>query len=363
MIGELKMQTQISTTDPDAITWDNFGAALAPQHVQVKPYPPAKLTYIRVAGVQSLSYSKLATLHECPRKYQLRELEEQRKFEPTAHTAFGHAYGAGVQTFLQYAPAPLQPNAELDTAQEHHAQTELATAKAMCAALAAWDTYDIDDIDAGNIKGFYDAVRAIRIFIGDSGAILDQYKMWEFSPTKPAVELLCYIDVTEGYSYQMHIDAVLEDRVTGALCVLEIKTGSRPFERADYENSSQTMGYCVALQAYGLIQDRQVEHRTLYLCYDAKNMNTQIFEFNRSLDVGMEWVVSLLLDIRSIETYKEYELFPRRGSACRNFNRKCEHFSTCTLAVRQPVADDSFSHTGIEAADMYITSDMLLALA
>lgn len=352
------------------ITWDNFGTVyVTPEQAKKLEYPPAKLTYIQVEGVQSLSYSKLNTLYECPRKFQLRELEGRRSFEPTAHTAFGHAYGAGVQTYLQYAPAPLHPNADLQEAQEHKQQTERATAIAIVAALAAWDTYDITDDAPKGGKSFYDAVRGIRIFIGDTAStILEQYKLHQFvcadGSIKPAVELLCYIEVTEAYSYQMHIDAVLEDRATGALCVLEIKTGSRAFARADYENNSQTMGYCVSLQAYGMLSDIQVEHRALYLCYNASDMVTQTFEFARSLDIGMEWVATLLMDVQTIETYKEFNLFPRRGGSCKNFNRICEQFTTCTLATRAPndSNDDSFAHAGIELADIVISSDKLLAL-
>jgi hypothetical protein len=355
----------IPTSD---ITWDNLGNAFAtPEQEKALAYPPAKLTYIEVEGVQSLSYSKLNTLYECPRKFQLRELEGRRSFTPTAHTAFGHAYGAGVQTFLQYAPEPLPEYASPDEMLAHAECTHRATALAVASALAAWDTYDITDTDNQGIKGFYDAVRGIRIFIAQANLILDQYKLHTFTcadgSTKPAVELLVYIEVTEGYSYQMHIDAVLEDRLTGALCVLEIKTGSRAFTSSDYENSSQTMGYCVSMQAHGLLSDRQVEHKAIYLCYNAKDMQMQLFEFNRSLDVGMEWVATLLLDVQAIETYKEYNLFPRRGGSCRNFNRICEHFTTCSLAVRDTHdGGDSFSSTGIEAADIYITSSKLLAL-
>ena len=70
------------------------------------PKPPKRLGYVAQEGVIALSYSRLNTLYSCPRKFQLSELMGRKSFSPTMHTAFGHAYGAGVQTFLQYAPSP-----------------------------------------------------------------------------------------------------------------------------------------------------------------------------------------------------------------------------------------------------------------
>ena len=334
-----------------------------------KPFPPARLPYVKIAGITDLSHSKTTTLHACPRKFLLKEIEGLGSFTPTVHTAFGHAYGAGVQTFLQYAPMPpsveqsegIDPDWDSELYAEQHAR---ATRLAMISVLAYWDMYDIDATDPTGIKSFSDAVRAVRIFIADSTELLRQYSMYTFTDVhgkqKAANELLVYVTIADSYAVQMHIDCVLQDRDTGELAVLEIKTGSKTFERSDYENSGQSMGYCVALQAaFGL---NQVQHKSIYVCYNAKDRHTHIFEFERTLDIGMEWAASTLMDVAMLVMYKEQGFYPKRGTACKQWGRTCEFFGTCGLSQRAQPSVQSYNDVGIEVADIVISSEQILSL-
>lgn len=332
-------------TDPLA-SWD---ACDAPQ----KPYPPAKLAYIEEDGVLGLSYSKLSMLHTCPRKFFLKNIEAQGSHNPNIHLAYGHAYGAGVQTYLHYASMDSSPKG-----------LERALKYACCMAFASWDMYDIDEVLEASNKSFNTVIRALRIFALDAAQLLEDYTIFMFTDKhgkeKAANELLVYVELTEGYSYQMHIDCVLQHKQTKQLAVVEIKTGSRPFERSDYQNSAQSMGYCVALQAaFGL---DQVQHTTIYICHNSKECDTTIFVFERGLDIGMEWAATTLLDVQAIETYKAQEFWPRRGENCKAFNRTCEFFGTCHMQQYRTQQEGSYSKLGKDAADILVSSEQILAL-
>lgn len=346
------MSQLIQTQD---ITWDNLGDAFSNDYKPKMEFPPAKLAYVKEPGITPLSFSKLAILKDCPRKFSLSELESQREFSPTAHTAFGHSFGAGVQLYLQYASQDSSPEG-----------IQKAKHVSLCAVLAYWDTYDINDSDQAGIKTIWQAVQAMRVFWIEAEEILAKYKVHSFilpdGTSKPAVELLFYVNITEKYSYQGHIDLVLEDLETGALCVVEIKTRSNSADRSDYANSSQTMGYCVALQAYYNNTDILVEQRTLYIVYNAKDMTIQLFEFHRNLDVGMEWISSLMLDIAILELYDEHGFYPKNGANCKKFNRQCEYFGTCDLSSRI-VDNPSYESVGTDKIDIRIDAETLLELA
>lgn len=320
-----------------------------------KPYAPARLAYIAEEGVVGLSYSKLSTLHSCPRKFFLKNIEDTGQHKPNIHFAYGHAYGAGVQTYLHYASMNSSPQG-----------LQRALHYALVMAMASWDMYDLDAEDERSCKSFAQVVRAIRIFAIDAAQLLDEYTIYMFvdkhGNEKAANELLVYVELTEGYSYQMHIDCVLQHRETGQLAVVEVKTGSRPFERSDYQNSSQSMGYCVALQAaFGA---DQVQHTTIYICHNSKDCDTTIFVFDRGLDIGMEWAASTLLDVQAIETYKEQGFWPRRGASCKEYGRTCEFFGTCHMQQYRTEANKrgSYEALGKDAADIIVTSEQILAL-
>lgn len=339
----------MSTQDMQAA----FLAALSePTNTPAKPEAaPKRLGYVKIPGVQDLSYSKLNTLHSCPRKFRLAELEGRKQFSPSAHTAFGHAYGAGVQEFIRYYDQ-LGP--------------ERAQQRAVVAALAAWDTFDLDDADAKGIKSFWKATQAVALWCVQEGARL--MEDWELAVLDingrvvDGIELQFYIRIGERFSYQGHIDLVLRNRHTGELCVLEVKTVSRPSAQSDWANSSQTIGYNVLLQAMGALHDEQVSYNVRYLVYNASAQETTEFQFSRSLAERSEWVTSLLTDVRQMELYSELGIWPKRGGSCRAFFRDCEFFGTCDLsyiAHGEPELG-TYEATPLEDVDFVIDIEQLL---
>lgn len=333
------------------------------------PKAPKKLGYVALPHIINLSYSRLNTLYACPRKFQLSELEGRKSFSPTVHTAFGHAYGAGVQTFLQYAPSPpasaqyegIDPDWD---APLYERQRERAEQRAVVAAIAAWDMYSLYAEDPARIKTIWMAVAAVRQFcIQEAPTLLEEWELAYTKQGKPMIELMFYIKAGK-YSYQGHIDIVLRNRHTGELCVFEIKTGSKPAQQADWANSSQTLGYNVILQAMGETDAHQAAYYVKYLCYDAKGRTMQIMEFTKSPAERVEWIASLLMDMQQMDTYAEHGIWPKRGGSCMDWFRPCEHFMTCDLSTASaPVPENgSYESMELEDVDFVLELEQLLAL-
>lgn len=342
------------------------------------PKPPKRLGYVAQEGVIALSYSRLNTLYSCPRKFQLSELMGRKSFSPTMHTAFGHAYGAGVQTFLQYAPSPPAAEAFMhdfddEVMPAYQAAMERAEQRAVVAAVAAWDMYQLDpEATTASMakKSIWEAIHAVRTFCAqEAPALLEEWELAYLPPTpehpqgKPMIELMFYIQAGR-YSYQGHIDIVLRNRHTRELCVFEIKTGSKPASQADWANSSQTLGYNVVLQALGLTELTQPAYYVKYLCYDASGRTMQIMEFTKSPAERVEWIASILMDMAQMDMYAEHGIWPKRGGSCMDWFRPCEHFMTCDLSTASlaPPEHGSYESMGLDEVDLVLTLEQLLAL-
>lgn len=336
------------------------------------PKPPKRLGYVAEEGVIALSYSRLNTLYSCPRKFQLSELMGRKSFSPTMHTAFGHAYGAGVQTFLQYAPSPPPAEAfmhdfDSEVMPAYQAQMERAEQRAVVAAVAAWDMYQLDpEATTASMakKSIWEAIHAVRTFCAqEAPALLEEWELAYLPSGKPMIELMFYIKAGR-YSYQGHIDIVLRNRHTRELCVFEIKTGSKPAAQADWANSSQTLGYNVVLQAFGLTELTQPAYYVKYLCYDASGRTMQIMEFTKSPAERVEWIASILMDMAQMDMYAEHGIWPKRGGSCMDWFRPCEHFMTCDLSTASiaPPEHGSYESMGLDEVDLVLTLEQLLAL-
>jgi len=337
-------------TPADATTAD-FEAALnnpngqAPQVAAVRG--PKKLGYVRIPGVVDTSFSRLNLLHACPRKFYLADIRGARSFSPTAHTAFGHAFAAGIQEYLRVFD-------ELGH--------ERAKAVASTACLAHWDCYNLYEEDKRRIKTYWLAVDAVENWCENSARyITDRYRIATVLG-KPGVELFFYVAIGDSYAYQGHIDLVLEDRVTGELTVLEIKTGSAAAQRADWGNSSQTIGYHILLQAMGAYAETPIAYHVLYLYYDAYGREVSYMPFSRSLAERSEWITSLMQDISMLEMYKTSNVWPKRGSSCREWGRDCEFYGLCDLTHAAAADNGTFEFMTLDEVDFYCTVQDLLEM-
>lgn len=305
--------------------------------------PIRKLRYVLDEGGHVLSYSRLRTLHTCARKFQLGELLHLKRFSPSAHTAFGHAFAAGVQEYLAARSRGMAQPAALEFA--------------VVSAVAAWDMQNLWAQDKTGSKSIERAILGVTRFVNmEAERLLETYEVAEFGQ-KQAVELFFYLRLPNGYSYQGHIDLVLRHRITGELLVLEIKTEGGAFNIAKWSNSAQALGYNCILNAHGLMTGAQVAYHVLYLHYDTVNLDFTLAPFSKPLTVSSEWLTSLLLEVQMLELYAQYSVYPKNGESCLEFRRECEFYGTCDLTTVQHMQAGEFAYESMPLSEVDINLD------
>ena len=278
-----------------------------------------KLGYVRIPGVIDLSYSKRQTLHGCARLFKLRELNDLRQRSSSVDTAYGHAFAAGVQSFLAYGDREL----------------------AFCELLMMWDV-DVSDVKPKARKSLGMCVAKLEQFIDFIYPLHfeGKWKCAHLMNGRPAVELHYYIKIGDHYSQQGHIDLVLESVETGELCVLEIKTGGGETHEAKWKNSDQTTGYNVVLDGVAVREEVRNKYQVIYLYCDTTGFEMDsgdagygftLFHFPKSPRAKVDYINTLLLDIKQIQMYTEAGFWPKNGNHCHSFYKTCEFYGVCDL--------------------------------
>lgn len=301
----------------------------------------AQLGYVRRPGKTTLSYSKLLTLHSCPRKMQVQELEERAAFADTVHTTFGHAFGAGVQELFR---------------------TSGNLERAVVACFAAWSV-DINESIPKDKKSLWHCINMVINWYEFQYPAFDE---WQLAPN--GVELHFLIEVSPQYDYQGHIDLVIQHRETLELAVLEIKTTNKDVTRATYENSNQTGGYQVVLNSLahqlGVGNSRKVFYVVAIpkYAFDLEhNFGFNVIPFTKTPSDNITFLHGILLDIRQIEMYKEAKMFPKRGEHCENFMRTCHFFGTCDTLVSSvfnPDIDGGLAYQALDISAIHCIVDL-----
>lgn len=263
------------------------------------------------------SYSQRRVLRECGRKFQILKTPIVTGGSGLGLVnldfVFGHAVGAGVQTYL----------ATRNKQQAHFA------------CFLAWNC-DLDAEHHKKGKSSAYATLAVDKFIHLWEAeFADKWELATFGD-RPATELTFFIDTENGYYHAGHIDAVLRNRSTGRYMVLEIKTTAiRTVDEAQYGNSEQPLGYSIVLDR--VVQDLKLtqEFHVLYLVYSSTNREYVTLPFTKNRVHRMEWLQELLLEHASINTFRKLNFFPKNGEACWSFGSRCPHYGICDLKSMQ----------------------------
>lgn len=304
----------------------------------------AKLGYIKQPGVTSLSYSRQQVLHECPRKFQLREKYSSGTRSATVHTEFGHALACMIQEYFT------SKNANL----------------AIVCGMAAWDL-DLWEVARGkSVKCWEEVLIAFDKFVS---SIYPQHfeGVWEIADLgegKPAVELLYYINILNRYSHQGHIDLLLQTCDTKSLAVWELKTSEQNLHPAKYQNSSQAVTYSLVLDHLAKELGRTTEDLVGYLAYNPKqedNFGYTIFNFPQGEHAKIDAINTILLDCKAIDEYEGINFYPKNGDSCWKFFKPCEFFGCCDLRVIQE-EDTAYTVLPLEAADIVINITDIAAL-
>lgn len=306
-----------------------------------------KLGYVREPGVINLSYSRSKTLHECPRKFQLKEKYATGVRTGNVHTAFGHAYAAMVQTYFQ----------------------TLDFERSIVAGAAAWDLPDLwEEPPAKSAKCFEEVLIAFDCFIHQIYPIYFEGQ-WEIAKLDglPAVELVYYLAIGDKFAQQGHIDLILQHVSDGSLCVWEIKTSERITHPAQWSNSAQTETYTVLgdeiAHRYGLHNKYQVG----YIIYNPKqeeNAGHTVYHFPKPATAKIDCINTILLECTQIQSYEEAGFYPKNGDACYNFYRACELYGVCDMKVLHNAEEQgtAYETLALKDVDIYVQIQDLQAL-
>lgn len=265
----------------------------------------------------NLSYSSNLLLHSCPRKYQLYKLgADKQAVDERSQVTFslGHVVGNGIQSLLQ--------GKDLDTIYWE--------------SFLLWEA-DLEAEDSKLKKSFWESMIAVERFqyVRDSSLLAD-YELVYYTPEGsdtpvPAVELSFIITLPNGFKYRGFVDAVLRNKKTGQILVLEVKsTGQSAVNPATYKNSAQAIGYSIVLDV--LFPDLSA-YEVLYLVYMTKSREYYPLPFKKSYLQRALWIQELLLDCERIMMYEKAGVYPMHGESCFNFYRECDYLNTCTLST------------------------------
>lgn len=277
-----------------------------------------KLGYVCEPDVIALSYSRLNTLHSCARKFMLKELKQQRSNFQSIDMSYGSAFGAGVQELFR--TGDLQ--------------------RATIAAMAAWDFDEFEDPwGKKHAKSFWMCVESLQVFHDTQfQQLFCEYKLADIDG-HAGIELFVYISIGESYSYQVHIDLVLQNRESNALAVAEIKTSGMPQQEANWGNSEQTLGYYAIIEVLSKRYNLPMEPVVYYItqttgCLDDsyKNHGFNIFRYEKELSNSANFVQHLITNIAVLEVYIQNQYFPKRGNACVTYGSPCEFYGLCDMA-------------------------------
>jgi hypothetical protein len=305
------------------------------------------------------SYSLLSKLHECPRKYELDKLQANHPSSETPEEfvnldfAYGHAVGAGIQTYAATG------------------DVTAAIFAAMLAWKAPWDAEKLDKRENPTGKSLTMATLAVEKFAYWWERNLADWEVVVLPSGKKAVELAFAIDFQNGRYHFGHIDVMLQNRTTGTLAVWEGKTtGFEHIDEALYANSNQALGYSVVVDAIAKeIGASGTEYEVLYIVYSSKTRDFQLLPFGKSRSQRAEWLQDTLLDHASLDTYKRIKFYPKRGENCLNrYGFRCNWFGTCTMRNESlfpglvlPELASERVRDGIESLDFVFRLDDLVA--
>lgn len=270
-------------------------------------------------GINIFSYSTFGKEDECSRKFALHKLHLARKHDlqlATVESPFKNvdfAFGKAVETGVQGALLG-------------KSKTEV-----FFDMFLAWNLPLLMEHPKNYAKTFTDAWIAIEKFFWIKDNIFEGWEIAWFNG-KPAIELAFCIDLENGYYYVGHGDIVLYNKDLNRYKVLEIKTtAAANLDEAMYKNSDQAVGYSVIVDEIANDVEASLTFEVFYLVFSTSDNNWHLFEFTKSRSNRAGWINTVLLNVQRIAMYRQVNFFPKKGSACYNWYRRCEYFDICDL--------------------------------
>lgn len=281
----------------------------------------AKKDYKRLMSYANCtSYSQLSELHRCPRKLELMKREANLDHDPIENIdfAFGHAVGAGVESWMTHK---LQDAALFNT-------------------FLAW-SMPLDARDDKAQKSLWEAHIAVEKFMRFAAETLDDWDLLILPSGRPATEVAFSLHAEEGFKHYAHMDLALRNRRNGQIAVAEVKTTKyKEPEDAFYANSNQGVSYSLFLDT---LYPGMTEYEVMYLVYSSSTREWHLLPFQKNMRAKAEAIKDIMIDHAQMRDYERIQFYPKRGEACYLFNRRCQYFGRCDSVdrtVAMPVLAD-----------------------
>jgi hypothetical protein len=254
-----------------------------------------------------LSCSSLCSLHTCPRKYQLTKVYPEATRDSTVHTAFGKAFGEGIQALLSGATIE----------------------DAVLRAVLQWD---MDLEDELKDKSIWTCISALQSFaIVKHTTVLEEYEVATLVDGRLACELSFCIKLPDGFYYRGYVDVVLRHKITGSYLVVDVKTSGANYSAPDkYRNSPQAVGYSIVLD---YIQPDLSQYDVMYYEYLTSTKKYVAHTFVVGNLQRAMWLRNLQLDIEIMKLYNQYPDWPMHGESCMSYSRACQFIEVCQMST------------------------------
>lgn len=268
-------------------------------------------------GINMYSHSTSEKKVSCQRKFSCSKLEQNSPsaevnivtMEGNIDFAFGKAMESGVQSSLLGHPKW----------------------KIFWDMFCAWDIALMQEHPRGYAKTFAHACIAIDQFNYIKSQLMQGWEIAMFRG-KPAIELSMLLDLENGYYYIGHADIILFHPSLKKYRVLEIKTtGAKNLHEAMYKNSGQSTGYSIFLDEIAKNAELTATFEVFYLVWPTSLDAWRLYNFTKSRSMRADWLNTLLLDIKDIDTYRTVNFWPKRGGSCFAWGRPCEYLDRCDL--------------------------------
>jgi hypothetical protein len=270
---------------------------------------------VMVSSIDTISHSGRQLFYSCPRKFQLSKTKTYYADEKdsTKALSFGKAFGTGLQALVS--------GKSLDEA-------FLLSAMDYDPAIA----FDADAIATGeSLAHVHEAIQSF--YYGQLQGISNDWKVLDM-PELYGVELGFAIHFPSGAWERGFIDLVLQNKTSGEVIVLEIKTSGNPqvSTEAKWINSPQGIMYLLILDYLLAKRGVALNNRVLYIEYNKKHKQYTIFPFEKTLAERVDFLISIRYDVESRSQLPKTLRWFKSGN-CISYNRQCRYFGVCDLNI------------------------------
>lgn len=138
-------------------------------------------------------------------------------------------------------------------------------------------------------------------------------------------------------SFIGYIDAIMLHKITKQYFTLDIKT-----HRATNSNREGVYKHDTQQIPYGIVIEHMLGKKidffnVMYLdCFvDVLEPKIQVYEYTKSAKSIENWLLSKILQIRTIQTYMQLDYWPRKDGGCMFFNKPCRYLDLCVSDNRE----------------------------